>query len=109
MRALFLICVWAGAVLVAHPALAQDFVIRGATVHTATAQGTLKNTDVLVRGGVIAAIGAAAQGAAGVTVVEAQGKELTPGLFGGLTDLGLEEVSEESQTVDSTLNMKSPA
>jgi hypothetical protein len=109
MRALFLICVWAGAALVARSALAQDFVIRGATVHTATAQGTLKNTDVLVRGGVIAAIGAAAQGAAGVTVVEAQGKELTPGLFGGLTDLGLEEVSEESQTVDSTLNMKAPA
>ena len=46
MKTLLLICVWAGAVLVAHPALAQDFVIHGATVHTATAQGTLKNTDV---------------------------------------------------------------
>src|SRR5580700_8534946 len=109
MTALFVISVWAGAALTAQPALAQDFVIRGATVHTATAQGTLKNTDVLVRGGVIAAIGAAARGAAAATVVEAQGKELTPGLFGGLTDLGLEEVSAESQSVDSTLNLKSPA
>ncbi|HXC07705.1 MAG TPA: amidohydrolase family protein [Steroidobacteraceae bacterium] len=109
MKALFVISVWAGAALSAHQALAQDFVIRGATVHTATAQGTLKNTDVLVRGGVIAAIGAAAQGAAGATVVEARGKELTPGLFGGLTNLGLEEVSEESQTIDSSLNMKAPA
>jgi hypothetical protein len=109
MKALLLICAWAGAVLIAHQALAQDFVIHGATVHTATAQGTLKNTDVLVRGGVIAAIGAAAQRAAGATVVESQGKELTPGLFGGMTNLGLEEVSEESQTVDSTLNLKSPA
>ncbi len=109
MKPLFLMCAWAGASLSAQQALAQDFVIRGATVHTATAQGTLKNTDVLVRGGVIAAIGAAAQGAAGVTVVEAQGKELTPGLYGGLTNLGLEEVSAESQTVDSTLNFKSPA
>ena len=37
---------------------AQDFVIRGATVHTASAKGTLKDTDVVVRGGVIVAIGA---------------------------------------------------
>jgi imidazolonepropionase-like amidohydrolase len=82
MKALFLIGAWAGAALTAHQALAQDFVIRGATLHTATAQGTLKHTDVLVHGGVIAAIGAAAQNAAGATVVEAEGKELTPGLFG---------------------------
>ena len=109
MKTLFLLCAWTGAALSAQDAFAQDFLIRGATLHTATAQGTLKNTDVLVRGGAIAAIGAAARGAAGVPVVEAQGKELTPGLFGGLTSLGLEEVSLESQTVDSTLNIKSPA
>jgi hypothetical protein len=30
-------------------------------------------------------------------------------LFGGLTDIGLEEIAEESQTIDSTLNAKSPA
>jgi hypothetical protein len=39
----------------------------------------------------------------------AKGKELTPGLFGGLTQIGLEEIAEESQTIDSTLNLKSPA
>ncbi|KFA35229.1 hypothetical protein KWG_0102455, partial [Xanthomonas vasicola pv. vasculorum NCPPB 1381] len=41
----------------ALPAFGQQVLIRGATVHTATAQGTLQNTDVLVQGGVIRAIG----------------------------------------------------
>ena len=38
-------------------ASAQDLLIRNATVHTASAQGTLRATDVLVRNGRIAAIG----------------------------------------------------
>jgi hypothetical protein len=94
--------------LSAQCAAAEGFVIRGATVHTASARGTLKNTDVLVRGGVIVAIGADAS-APNATVIDAKGKELTPGLFGGLTDIGLEEIAAESATVDSTLNQKSPA
>jgi hypothetical protein len=92
----------------AQCAAAEGFVIRGATVHTASARGTLKNTDVLVRGGVIVAIGADAS-APNATVIDAKGKELTPGLFGGLTDIGLEEIAAESATVDSTLNQKSPS
>jgi imidazolonepropionase-like amidohydrolase len=90
-------------------ALAQDVVIRGATVHTASAHGTLKNTDVLVRGGIVVAVGPAAAAPTGTTVIDAKGRELTPGLFGGLTDIGLEEISEESDTVDSTLNQKAPS
>jgi hypothetical protein len=43
--------------LLSGQALAQHVLIRNATVHTAGAQGTLKNTDVLVRDGTIAAIG----------------------------------------------------
>ena len=62
----------------------------------------------MVRGGVIVAIGSDA-GASNATVIDAKGKELTPGLFGGLTDIGLEEIAEERQTIDSTLNQKSPA
>ena len=48
---------------------AQDLLIRNATVHTAGAQGTLKNTDVLVRDGNIAAIGSNLQ-AGSATVVD---------------------------------------
>jgi Amidohydrolase family len=98
----------AASLIAAQCATAQEFIVRGATVHTASAKGTLKNTDVLVRGGVIVAIGAQTA-APNAAVIDARGKELTPGLFGGLTDIGIEEIAAESATVDSTLNQKSPA
>ena len=83
-------------------ASAQDVLIRHATVHTAGNQGTLKNADVLVQGGLIRAVGANLAAPAGVRVFEAGGKHLTPGLFGGFSDIGLEEVSAETSTVDSS-------
>lgn len=85
----------------AGPTLAQDLLIKHATVHTAGARGTLKNADVLVQGGIIRAVGPNLLTPAGVRVVEAGGKPLTPGLFAGLGDIGLEEVSGEESTVDS--------
>ena len=87
----------------ALPAAAQDLLIRDATVHTAAAAGTLKDHDVLVQGGVVRAIGPDLAAPAGVPVVEAKGRPLTPGLFGGLTGLGIEEVSGEAATVDAGL------
>ena len=95
-----LVCLVLAAAL---PAAAQDLLIRDATVHTAGARGTLKNHDVLVQGGVVRQVGPGLAAPAGVTVVEAKGRPLTPGLFGGLTGLGIEEVSGESATVDHTL------
>lgn len=89
--------------MLAFAASAQDVLIRGATVHTVGAQGTLKDTDVLVRGGSIAAVGTALAAPSGATVVEAKGRPLTPGLYAGLTGLGVEEVSLEPSTVDHTL------
>ena len=83
-------------------AQAQDLLIRNATVHTASARGTLRNTDVLVKQGRIAAIGSGLA-AGNAPVVDAQGQPLTPALFGGITDIGVEEVSGESSTVDATL------
>jgi hypothetical protein len=106
MKSLYLLACLAGAIMSAQGAVAQDFVIRGATVHTASAKGTLKNTDVVVRGGLIVAISSGA--GTSDTVIDGKGKELTPGLFGGLTDIGLEEIAAEAQTVDSTLNLKAP-
>lgn len=79
---------------------AQDVLIRGATVHTAGSRGTLHDADVLVRGGIIREVGTNLAPPAGTPVVEANGRPLTPGLFGGLTALGLEEVSAEAPTVD---------
>ena len=97
----------AGALLLAlSPALAaQELLIRNATVHTATARGTLQDADVLVRGGKIAAIGKGLAAPADVPTVDAGGRPLTPTLFGGITRIGLEEVSGEAKTVDATLTL----
>ncbi len=89
-------------------ASAQDLLIRNATVHTASARGTLQAADVLVRNGRIAAVGNGLS-AGNAQVVDAQGRPLTPTLFGGITDIGVEEVSGESATVDETLALGSGA
>lgn len=99
------------AALLLAPALgaAQDLLVRGARVHTAAAAGTLANADVLVQGGRIAAVGSNLEAPAGVTVVQAKGRPLTPGLFGGITQIGLEEVNLEPSTYDAELKLTAPA
>lgn len=91
--------------LAALPASAQNLLVRGATVHTASAQGTLANTDVLVQAGRITAIGSNLTAPAGVVVVDAAGKPLTPTLFGGISELGAEEVSGVPDTADARLQL----
>jgi len=61
-----------------------------------------------VKGGRIAAVGNGLS-AGNAQVVDAQGRPLTPTLFGGITDIGVEEVSGESATVDETLALGSGA
>lgn len=92
-----LLCALAALPLVAS---AQDLLIRNAKVHTVTERGTLERADVLVRNGRIAAVGTNLA-AAGATVIDANGRPLTPGLFGGITALGVVEVSLEKSTVDN--------
>ena len=101
---------WPGATLVAllvmtTAASAQDLLVRGATVATASARGNVEDADVLVQGGIIRAVGRGLSTPAGVPVVEAKGRMLTPALFGGITEIGIEEVSGESSTVDSALKI----
>ncbi len=97
--------------LLLAPALAgaADVLIRGARVHTAGAAGTLENADVLVQDGRIAAVGSSLAAPAGATVVEAHGRPVTPGLFGGVAQVGLEEVNLEASTYDAELKLTAPA
>lgn len=83
-------------------ATAQDLVIRNATVHTATLRGTLKNTDVWISNGRIQALGPDLQVPTAVPEYAADGRPLTPALFAGITEIGLDEVSAEGSTVDHT-------
>ena len=101
----------AGAVALALAGLAsaQSVVfIDNAKVHTAGAAGTLANGDVVITNGVISAVGAELAAPAGATRIDAKGQPLTPGLFAGLTALGLEEISAESSTVHQNLGAATP-
>ena len=108
LRCAALLALCAAATFAAADASAQDVLIKGARVHTAGDAGTLERADVLVRDGVIRAIGADVAAPAGVTVFDAAGLPLTPSLFGGLSGLGIEEVSGEPGTVDNTLALNGP-
>lgn len=87
---------------------AQDILIRGATVHTVTAKGTLANTDVLIRDGKIHSIGSGLA-ADGATTIDAKGRALTPGMFAGLSNIGIQEVQAEATTDDTALALGAPA
>ena len=64
------------------PALAlKSFVLRNATVWTSAAAGILKDTDVLVREGKIAAIGKDLRVPAGTVEIDGRGKHVTPGMI----------------------------
>jgi imidazolonepropionase-like amidohydrolase len=66
---------------VAPPERPAAVLVRGATVWTSAAAGTLEAADVLVRDGRIAAIGRGLAAPAGAVVIDAAGKHLTPGLI----------------------------
>jgi hypothetical protein len=89
-------------------ALAQDVLIRDATVHTVADAGTLTNADVLIRDGRIARVGTDLDAPEGASVMQAEGRALTPGLFGGLSALGIEEVTLEPSATDATLLLHAP-
>lgn len=89
-------------------AFGADVLIRGAKVHTIGAQGTIANGDVLIHDDKIAAVGTGLTAPAGAAVIDAKGRVLTPGFFGGLSAIGLEEVQLEDSTVEEALDIKAP-
>jgi len=81
-------------------ALAHSFVIKNATVHTATKDGILKNATIVVKNGVISAINPRSYNE--TEVIDAEGKNVTPGLIGAINSLGLIEVNAVANTRDAS-------
>ncbi|HEY6816185.1 MAG TPA: amidohydrolase, partial [Croceibacterium sp.] len=80
------------ALVLAVPAVAQDFAITGATVALGDGSEPIPNGTVVVRDGRIVAAGAGVAVPAGMTAIDGSGRWVTPGLFSALTDLGLWDV-----------------
>jgi len=81
--------------------------IRDATVHTMTSAGTLEHTDILITDGKIAEVGHVKNAPADTQGIDAKGRPVTPGLFGGISHLGVEEIGEETTVDDYSLKLGS--
>jgi Amidohydrolase family len=79
--------------------------IRDATVHTLTSAGVLEHTDILISDGKIAEMGHGLSAPANAEIIDAGGRPVTPGLFGGLGHLGIEEITEEPVGQDYALKL----
>src|ERR1700722_7573211 len=79
--------------------------IRDATVHTLTPAGVLQHTDILISDGKIAEMGHGLSAPANAEIIDAGGRPVTPGLFGGLGHLGIEEITEEPVGQDYALKL----
>ncbi len=106
MRCIYIRFVGLLLLLLSVPLLSQEILIKNARVHTMGSAGVLENSDILIRDGKIADIGKGLKAGSKSLVIEAAGRDLSPGLFGGLGVVGLAEISLESSTVDRQLDMK---
>ncbi len=90
---------FAAAMLVAPPALAQPVAITGAKVVTNTDQGVIERGTVVIADGRIVSVGTAAP-PVNARVIEANGKWVTPGLFAAFSRAGLAEIDGEDSAND---------
>jgi imidazolonepropionase-like amidohydrolase len=86
-------------------AQAQTVLIRDATVHTAAAAGVLEHTDILIREGRIAELGPHVNAPPDAQVIEAAGRPVTPGFFGGVGYMGMDEVGQEPSVADYAVRL----
>ncbi|MEM9703658.1 MAG: amidohydrolase family protein, partial [Planctomycetota bacterium] len=88
------------------PATGGSFVLAGATLHTCDdalgEDGVIENGVLVVRNGVIAAVGPIGQVAVprDLPLLNVRGLTITPGLFDSGTELGLTEIGKVSETQD---------
>jgi imidazolonepropionase-like amidohydrolase len=86
-------------VLAAPVAAAPGYAIVHAKAHTIS-KGVIEDATIVIKDGRIAAIGKGLKPPAGVEVIDAKGRAVTPGLFDALGTIGIIEVELEDSTVD---------
>ena len=94
-----------GLFLTGQTVLAQDVLIRNSTVITIT-KGTLENTDVLIRDGIIAEVGTNIRAPRGIEEVDGTGKFLMPGIIDAHSHIALSSVNEGSSPVTAEVTME---
>src|SRR5581483_11412726 len=89
----------------AHPAAANEVVIKNATVMTVT-HGVIKNGSLYIKGGKIAAVGANVNAPASAKVIDAGGKYVTPGIIDSHSHIALDDdVNEATSPITPQMMM----
>ena len=84
----------------------HDVVIKNAIVMTVT-HGVIQNGSILIKDGKIAAVGETVNAPAGATVIDAEGKYLTPGIIDCHSHIALDDdVNEATSPVTPQMIMK---
>jgi imidazolonepropionase-like amidohydrolase len=81
---------------------AQDYLIKNATIHTASEKGVLNKTDIYISDGFIMQVGKNLTISQKHSVIDAKEKHVTPGLMNASTHIGIVEIDAASSTVDSS-------
>ena len=79
--------------------MSEELLLKNAKVHTATDRGTLENTDILIRDGVIVRIGKNIVSSR-AEEKDLSGKTISPGLIAPQTQLGIVEIELIPETRD---------
>ncbi len=88
------------AILITSTVTADTLLIKNAKVHTLSSQGTLDQADILIENGKIKAVGSNLSVTAD-KIIDANGQQVTPGIFAVANSLGLVEIDALNQTGDS--------
>ncbi len=91
----------AAAFVVAFPVAAQTVAVTNAKLVLGDGSAPVEGGTVVVRDGRVVAAGRGVAVPAGVTVVDAGGKWVTPGIFAGFTRMGIVEVDGVNETNDA--------
>ncbi len=96
------ISVFVALLALAGPVSADEDIVAivGGRIHTLGPAGTIERGTVVIEGNRIVAAGEKIRVPVGATIIDATGKEVTPGLFDAHSYFGVEEISLVEATVD---------
>jgi imidazolonepropionase-like amidohydrolase len=84
---------------------AQDLFIKNGTILTVT-RGTVFNGDILIKNGIINKIGQNLQAPENITIVDAAGKFVIPGIIDSHSHIGLSGTNESAEAISAEVKMR---
>lgn len=85
-------------------AAAETIVIQNAKIMTSGPQGVIEEGDIVLRDGVIAAVGADLAAPEGAHIIDGSGRTITPGFIAPYSQLGIVEIGIDLEANDSAPN-----